>query len=144
MNQTKAAKLEAAIRELTRPINGQYPRPWITSSKDPASSDVLVVGMNDAKTFPANKVDSQDRFLDALFNRHGEDCYRLFYEVTSDPYHTRNNIDNFIGRLEKHGVTNVLSTNVICYSTPMSSELRHSANVGGIDRGARFSRQCLR
>ena len=68
-DQTKAAKLEAAIRELTRPINGQYPRPWITSSKDPASSDVLVVGMNDAKTFPANKVGSQDRFLDALFNR---------------------------------------------------------------------------
>ena len=44
MNQTKAVRLEAAMRKLTLPINGQYPRPWMTFSKDPASSKVFVVG----------------------------------------------------------------------------------------------------
>ncbi len=140
INESKAAKLEEAIRKRTRPINGQYPRPWITSSKDPASSEVFVVGMNDAKTFPASKVDSHDQFLDALFNRSGENCYNLFYRLTSGPYHTRNNIDNFIRILEKHGVTDVLSTNVICYSTPMSSDLRQDSHAGGATRGREIFR----
>jgi hypothetical protein len=110
MNESKAARLEAEIRKLTRSINGQYPRPWITRSKDPASSKVFLVGMNDAKTFPVSKVGSHDRFLNALFNRGGEDCYDLYYHVTCGPYYTRDNLDSLIGRLEKYGVTDVLST----------------------------------
>jgi hypothetical protein len=138
MNETKAAELEAAIRELTGPINGQYPRPWITRSKDPASSKVFVVGMNDAKTFPVSKIGSHDRFLDALFNRGGEACYKLFYKVISELYPTRNNIDNLIRRLEKYGVTDVLSTNMICYSTTMSCDLRDSSHENGADTGRKI------
>jgi hypothetical protein len=140
MNRTKAAKLEAAIRELTRPINGQYPRPWITSSKYPASSKVFVVGMNDAKTFPVRKVGSHDRFLDALFNRGGEDCYKLFYEVTCGPYCTRKNIDDLIRRIKKHSVTNILSTNVICYSTPRIEDLEDSSHESGVAQGRKIFR----
>lgn len=143
INESKAAKLEEVIRERTRPINGQYPRPWITRSKDPASSELFVVGMNDAKTFPVSKVGSHDRFLDALFNRSGEDCYKLFYEVTSGPYRTRNNIDKFIHGLEKHGVTDVLSTNVICYSTSMSSDLRQNFHADGAARGREIFKAVL-
>lgn len=136
MNEAKAAKLEAAIRELTRPINGQYPRPWTTSSKDPASSKVFVVGMNQAKGFPAEVVGSHDQYLDALFNRDPETCRQLYDRVTKKrPSPTRENTDDLVRRLERHGVTDVLETNVICYSTPMSSDLGGDSHSGGAARG---------
>ena len=138
MNETKAAQLEAAIRDLTRPINGQYPRPWMTNSKDPASSEVFVIGMNDAKSFAVDVVGSHDRYLDALFNRDPETCRQLFNRVTSGRLPTRRNIDSLVRRLEEHGVTDVLNTNVICYSTPISRDLRHSAHAGGAARGRRI------
>ena len=138
MHETKVAQLEAAIRELTRPINGQYPRPWITRSKHPFSSEVFVVGINDAKAFPVSKVGSHDRFLDAFFNRGGEDLLRALLKVTSGPYHTWNNVENLICRLEKHQVMNVLSTNVICYSTPMSSDLQQSSHASAAARATDF------
>jgi hypothetical protein len=144
MNQTKAAKLEAAIRELTRPINGQYPRPWMTSSKDPASSKVFVVGMNQRKGFPEGEVGSHDRYLDALFNRGPETCRRLYDRVTKgEASPTRINLDDLVRRLERHGVTDVLETNVICYSTPMSSDLRHRLHTGGTARGREIFRTLL-
>ena len=39
---------ETKIRELTKPINGQLPRPWMTELEDPAQADVFIVGMNPA------------------------------------------------------------------------------------------------
>lgn len=65
----KADRLESAMRDLTQPINGQYPRPWMTSSKDPASSRVFVVGINQATAFTVQDFRSHDEFMDALYNR---------------------------------------------------------------------------
>ena len=144
MNQSKAAKLEAAIRELTRPIKGQYPRPWMTSSKDPASSKVFVVGMNQAKGFPEGDVGSHVEYLDALFNRGQKTMRQLYDKVTKGQGSpTRNNIDDLVRRLKLHGVTDVLETNVICYSTPMSSDLRRRLHTGGTARGREIFQSLL-
>jgi hypothetical protein len=93
MNQTKAAKLEAAIRELTRPINGQYPRPWTISPKDPASSRVFVVGTKPAYPFLEKYIGSHDRYLDALFDRGPETCRQLFDRVAPGTLPTRKKIE---------------------------------------------------
>jgi hypothetical protein len=143
INETKAAELEAAIRKRTRPINGQYPRPCITSSKDPASPEVFVVGMNDARIFLVIEVGSHDRFLDALFNRGGEDCYKLFYEMTSVDMKLGIISTNIICSLEKHQVTDVLSTNAICYSAPMSFHPEDNSHAAAPLEDARFSKRCL-
>lgn len=144
IGETKAAQLEAAIRELTRPINGQYPRPWMTSSKDPASSKVFVVGMNQAKGFAVDDVGSHDRYLDALFNRGPQTCRQLYDRVTKgEASSTRINLDDLVRRLEDHGVTHVLETNVICYSTPMSNQLKGGSHKGGAARGREIFRALL-
>ena len=39
-------QFEEAIRRLTEPINGQYPRPWMTEMKRPWEADVFIVGKN--------------------------------------------------------------------------------------------------
>jgi hypothetical protein len=38
--------LEAAIRGLTRPVNGQFPRPWMTTMARPEDARIFVVGYN--------------------------------------------------------------------------------------------------
>ena len=42
-------QFQAAIARLTEPLNGQYPRPWMTELADPLSANVLIVGKNEAK-----------------------------------------------------------------------------------------------
>ena len=79
---------------------------------------------------------SYERHVAALFNRPPEGCRRLYDELTShSPSPTRKNIDALVGRLADVGVENVLETNVICYSTPMSNHLRHTTHAGGAKRG---------
>lgn len=142
----KASRLKEMIKKMTQPINGQYPRPWmIDSPADPASSVVLTVGHNQAKGFPVERVGSHEHYMDALFNRGSETCRQLYDRITDNkPSETRKNTDKLVRRLAEHGVRNVLETNVICYSTPMSADLRQSLHINGAKRGREIFEACLR
>ena len=136
-------QFESTIRELVRPENNQHLRPWMTKLADPRQADVFIVGENQRQPYRTGAV-SHERHVAALFNRPPEGCRRLYDELTSgSPSPTRKNIDALVGRLEDVGVENILETNVICYSTPMSNDLRHKANVGGARRGEKVFRFLL-
>ena len=127
-------KFEEKIRELTNPINGQLPRPWMTTMTNPLEADVFIVGMNQRKWYPEDI--PHQRHLDALFNRNDESCRRLYDEVTKGkPSPTRQNIDGLVARLNQRNIHNILETNVICYSTSMSAELRNQAHADGARKG---------
>lgn len=133
------SELEDVVRKLTRPINGQYPRPWMTSMKDPARARVFVVGRNQATGFPENAIESHAAYLDALFNRNGRSARALYDQIRTaegrGPSPTRKNLDSLTSALLGAGVTEVLETNVICYSTPMSRDLSRAQHDGGRQRG---------
>jgi hypothetical protein len=135
-------EFEARIRELTRPLNGQYPRPWMTALTDPLSAGAFVVGRNQAKPYLTSRI-NHDRFMDALFNRHGESCRGLYDELFPDPSPTRTNTDRFTSMLADRGVIHVLETNVCCYSTAMSNELSEPIHAGGQCRGKEIFRTLL-
>ena len=136
-------KFEERIRELTQPVNGQLPRPWMTQMKSPLEADVFIVGMNQRNGYPANDI-PHPRHLDALFNRNGESCRGIYNEVTKGkPSPTRQNTDRFVARLNEQGIQNILETNVVCYSTPMSSVLRNQAHAGGARKGEEIFRYLL-
>jgi hypothetical protein len=126
---------EAAIHDLTRPVNAKYPRPWMTAWPDPLRTRVFIVGANQAKGYDQTKVTHQQH-LDALFSRHGQTCRGLYDALTDAPSKTRPNIDALTARLAARGVRDVLETNVVCYSTPMSSDLRQVSHQGGAEAGA--------
>jgi hypothetical protein len=129
-------EFEAAIASLTQPLNGQYPRPWMTKLQDPQTADVFIVGKNQARGFPVDAVGAHERFMDALFNRNGQSIRGLYDALAEGkPSPTRRNIDGLTTRLERHGVTRVLETNVVCYSTPMSRDLAAALHAGGLERG---------
>jgi hypothetical protein len=135
---------ESIIAELTQPINGQYPHPWMTTLIDPTLADVFVVGRNQAKTFPADMVGGHQRYLDALFNRNGQSCRKLYDEASGGiPSPTRKNIDSLVRCLKGHGVPQILETNVICYSTPLSRDLRLPQHIGGSKQGETIFRMLL-
>ena len=132
---TTHEEFEAAITRLTRECNGQYPRPWMTNLTEPQTASLFIVGRNQAKGYPTDKLTHQ-RHLDALFNRAGESCRKLYDGMTgSRPSQTRRNIDHLHSILERVGVDRILETNVVCYSTPMSDDLRLPAHAGGTVRG---------
>ena len=136
-------KFEEKIRELTEPINGQLPRPWMTKMRNPLEADVFIVGRNQRNPYPAIKILHQ-RHLDALFNRNGESCRGLYDEVTKGkPSPTRRNMDNLAARLNQRNIHNILETDVVCYSTPMSADLRNQANAGGARKGEEIFRYLL-
>lgn len=137
------AKLEAAVRRATSPINGQYPRPWMTKSTTPWTSRVFTVGRNQKNGFPVERVGDHDRYIDALFNRNGRSCRALYDEIVDRPSPTRLNTDRFVGKLASNGVSDVIETNVICYSTPMSADLRLKAHSEGKERGTELFRAIL-
>lgn len=138
------SEFESIVETLTQPINGQYPRPWMTTLLDPSRANVFVVGMNQAKTFKADMVGAHGRYLDALFNRNGQSLRGLYNEVSKGrPSPTRQNTDAFVSCLIRHGIDRVLETNVICYSTPMSKDLRLPLNIGGSKRGEIIFRTLL-
>ncbi len=116
-------EFEKAISDLTQPINGQYPRPWMTDLSDPLAADVLIVGRNQRNGYTASSI-SHRPHLDALFNRNGEGCRRLYNELTGGRVSpTRQHLDRLRKHLQCVGVSRVLETNVICYSAPMSADL---------------------
>ena len=125
--------LEASIRRLTQPVNGQFPRPWMTNMAHPENARVFVVGYNQATGFPAALIGSHDDYMDALFNRNDRSCRKLYEQLRGDdgPSPTRKNLDKLREYLAREGLTDVVETNVICYSTPMSSDLTEMKNKGG-------------
>ena len=136
-------QFESIISQLTKPLNGQLPRAWMTELADPLSAKVFVVGKNQAKGYDAGRL-SHERHVDALFNRNGESCRRVYDEMTGfSPSRTRQNTDYLRLILAGHGVTQVLETNVVCYSTPMSSDLRLPQHHGGTARGTEIFRALL-
>ena len=135
---------EAAIGQLTRPVNGQFPRPWMTRMRDPRLADVFVIGRNQRNGYPDDLAGGHARHVNALFNRHGESCRGLYDEVTGGKAsRTRQNTDHFVSLLAGTGVTNVLETNVICYSSLMSADLRLETHEGGAERGDEIFRFLL-
>ena len=140
----KREKLREAIRELTRPINEQYPRPWMVEG-NPAEAEVFLVGKNQKNQFTTSDIPTHDEFLDAHFNcGDPNDCRALYDKATrGNPSRTRKNIDRLRDYLREEGVTKVLETNVICYSTSMSADLRRSEHSGGQLRGCEIFRAVL-
>lgn len=142
--QLSSQSFETAIRELTRPLNGQFPRPWMTRASDPHACKVFIVGKNQRNGYPEGAI-THERHLDGLFNRNGETCRSVYDELTGGrPSPTRQNTDRLVDCLLSHGVANVLETNVICYSSPMSADLRLEAHTGGAARGEELFRYLLR
>ena len=56
---------------------------------------------------------------------------------------TRKNTDRLVALLEAQGVGKILETNVICYSTPMSADLRLPGHASGSKRGEEIFRYLL-
>ena len=136
-------RFRSVIRELTKPLNDQYPRPWMTKLADPFQADVFIVGRNQRTGYRTSVV-SHERHVAALFNDEPGGCRRLYDEVRlSSPSPTRKNLDALVGSLEDAGVESVLETNVICYSTQMSPDLRLESHVGGASRGEEIFRFLL-
>ncbi len=132
------SELEERIWTLTEPINGQYPRPWMTTLAAPADAKIFIVGFNQATEYPASIVGTHDHFVDALFNRKGQTCRALYNRVRADdgPSPTRNNIDSLTTLLGRAGLHKVLETNVICYSSKDAAELSDPMHNGGYERGS--------
>jgi hypothetical protein len=129
-------ELESKIMELTCPINGQYPRPWMTGMMQPDLAQVFIVGKNQAKTFDTAAVGDHTSYIDALFNRPSGSCRAMYDNVTGGrPSPTRLNIDQLTNQLECNGVTDIIETNAICYSTPMGAALREDQHQGGFEQG---------
>ena len=137
-------ELESIIGELTEPLNGQYPRPWMTTSTDPTQVEVFIVGKNQAKAYPIDAVSSHAQYLNALFNRNEQSCHGLYDKVTNGkPSVTRRNTNLFVSTLARFGITQVLETNVICYSTSMSRHLSLPFHRGGTENGELIFRTLL-
>ena len=138
-------QFEETIRNLTKPVNGQYPRPWMSEMKNPWDAEVFIVGRNQARAYDVHQVNHK-RHLDALFNRSGETCRGLYDEVCGGtPSESRNNIEALVGRLSRLGIHNTLETNVVCYSTPTSGDLTKPEHARGCEeRGRDLSLPALR
>lgn len=144
MNDKLQTQLEDVLRRLTQPINAQYPRPWMTNSTHPWTASVFTVGRNQRNGFPVEHVGNQESYLDALFNRNGRTCRGLYNQLVGKPSPTRTNTDRLVAKLRGLGIADVLETNVICYSTPMSTDLRADLHEGGVERGAEIFQTIFR
>lgn len=140
--ESREKTFERAISAATRPVNGQLPRPWMTDLVDPVRARVLIVGRNPARGYDASKLD-HSRHLDALFNRNGQSCRGLYDQLVGEPSPTRRNIDLLRVLLADAGVDQVLETNVICYSSPMSADLAKPSHAGGREAGTAIFRLLL-
>jgi hypothetical protein len=138
---SSASTFNQAISTATRPINGQYPRPWMTDLINPLDAEVFIVGRNPARTYDASMLSHEPR-LDSLFNRNGLSC-RALYDELVDPSPTRRNIDVLQRLLTEAGVDRVLETNVICNSSPMSADLGSLEHTGERAAGKAVLRMLL-
>lgn len=143
MDDQRGGLLGARIAKLTKPLNGQYPRPWMTNSRSPWCVPVFTVGRNQRNGFSVEAVGSHENYLNALFNRNGSSCRSLYDRLTEKPSPTRINTDRLVAKLARVGITEVLETNVVCYSTSMSSDLRNREHLGGKERGTELFRTLL-
>lgn len=110
---------------------------------DPRSATLFVVGMNQRNGYLIEQV-SHERHMNALFNRAGETCRGLYDEVTKGvPSPTRENTDAFTAILHEQGITGILETNVVCYSTSMSADLMLPHHRDGAMRGTHLFRRLL-
>jgi len=115
---------------------------------DPESARVFIVGRNPATEFPVDLVGSHEVFLDALFNRNGQSHGELYLRIRAQqgkgPSPTHTNTQALVAALNRTGIHDVLATNVICYGTPMSSDLAHDRHRGGKARGKLIFKSLLR
>ncbi len=107
----------------------------MTDLRDPTTATVFIVGRNQRNGYDAEMVGYQEH-VDALFNRNGQSCRQLYDRVTAGkPSRTRANTDRLRNLLFQKGIDRVLETNVICYSSPMSSDLANEEHKDGKARG---------
>lgn len=139
--------LEKKLTALTEPINGQYPRPWMTTLKKPENAKVFIVGANPATTYTKKHVKSHRQFLDVHFNRNGYDCRRFYARVREkegkSPTPSRNSIETLTEKLRENKISDVLETNVYCYSTPKFRDLNEKDHPCGKDRGLKIFKTLL-
>lgn len=124
--------LETSIRRLTCCVNGQFPRPWMTDVEHPEKVRIFIVGYNQATSCAAELI-AHDAYIDALFNRNGRSCCELYKLLRGDagPSRTHGNIDILKDGLAARELTDVIVTNAIFYSTPMSGDLAEVRHQGG-------------
>jgi hypothetical protein len=115
----------------------------MTDLTDPASALVFTVGMNQRNSFLVEDVGSHERYMDALFNRGGESCRGLYERLNNRASPTRRNTDGLVQTLLAHGISKVVETNVICYSTPMSADLGREIHLDGRSAGREIFRALL-
>ena len=140
-----APELEKLIRPLTLPINGQFPRPWSTDLNDPSSAKVFLIGRNWGVPFLMQDVGSHNRFIDAMFNRNGESCKRLYDKITN---HVPTRTKRVYSRLQEvfaaREIDKIIETNVICYGTRGNAKvLNQQEHRGGRERGISIFRAVL-
>jgi hypothetical protein len=134
---------EETIRELTQPIDGQLPRPWMTKMANPLEADVFIIGMKQRNGYSEDDIPHR-RHVDALFNRNGQSCRGIYDEVThGKPSPTRRNIDGLTNRLNQRNIHKVIETDVVCFSTPLGKDLKKSENAEGARKGEEIFRYLL-
>jgi hypothetical protein len=52
--------LAQTIADVTKPLNGQYPRPWMTDVDQPERARVFIVGRNQAPGIPVTHLTHRD------------------------------------------------------------------------------------
>ncbi|MBW7876552.1 MAG: hypothetical protein H3C47_11250 [Candidatus Cloacimonetes bacterium] len=118
-------QFETVIRELTRPVNNQYPRPFTCDFKNPLSAKGLILGYNQARTYSTDLLSHQE-FLDYHFGRSGT-SRELYGRLSPEPSKTRVNIENMVRYLDQP----ILESDVYCFSSRKASELSSEGKVIG-------------
>lgn len=135
MKSTQRRSLfENEISTLTKPINGQYPRPWMSDLTQPENAKVLIVGMNPATAYTMQHVKSHSQFMDVHFNRNGENC-RSFYAYVrgkgdQNPSPSRLTIETLTEKFVNNEISEILETNIYCYATPNFKDLKKNHPKG--------------
>jgi hypothetical protein len=142
-----AQQFRDLIDSLVTPIAGQYPRPWMTASNNPRAARVFLVGYNQATRYDSATVNemvgNRKGYIRCLFNdqpSEGISCHALHTHVleslNQDPSRTRRKINQIKESLASLNITDVLETNIFCYSTRSAAELRE--NPQGAERGRKI------
>jgi hypothetical protein len=117
-------EFERTLRGLTRPVAGQYPRPWMTNSRAPLYADVFIVGRSQPYGYPVEEAGDPAEYHDALFNRNGRSCRDLYSRISGNGVSpARRNLDALSARLWSKRLNNVLETNVLCEAAPGDTEI---------------------
>ena len=141
-------QLEKELTPLMGLINGQYPRPWVTDSEHPEESKVFIVGANPATDYGERHGLNHEKSLDIHFNRNGFNCREFYSAVRSQENKSsspsRVSIEGLRRILNEQKVTDILETNLFCYSTSRLKDLTEVKHPGGKARGLEIFRTLLR